>query len=351
MQQEKTNDNNYNIIYNWMLKLGLKTTEVLVYALLYSFTAHHGGFTGSPEYIGAELNLGRSAVYAAFRSLKGRGLIVCSEVLRPGIRGTAVKRNAYTAVTPDNVSPKNGQGLSENRTKSVHDPDINNNKTKINTNRADIYSSSTRGVNDGEGVSKADPNKLNEALEGEKPEKGCAEKRSAGFGGENSGAKRGNRRQGPREKQFSAEFDSIWARYPRKQGKSAARRAYIAARFDGVEKASVERGLDAYLARLEREVSEARYVKQGGNWFIGRCWDDADSTCPGGVKNERGEKPRGRGSGGSITELVDCYTAEGVVKLERTRRNTRALSYEQNVYSKEFLESIGVDFGEGVYGD
>lgn len=73
---------------------------------------------------------------------------------------------------------------------------------------------------------------------------------------------------------YEQEFDEVWQLYPRKQGKENAKKAYIKARKQGVEKEEIVKGLNQYIAYINRNNTEQRYIKQGSTWFNQKCWSD-----------------------------------------------------------------------------
>ena len=75
-------------------------------------------------------------------------------------------------------------------------------------------------------------------------------------------------------KMVKAEFDDLWSRYPRKQGKKDALRHYTTARKCGVSYETVSNGLDAYNAYIKRNGIENGYTKYGSSWFCEWSWDD-----------------------------------------------------------------------------
>ena len=78
---------------------------------------------------------------------------------------------------------------------------------------------------------------------------------------------------------YEQEFDEVWQLYPRKQGKENAKKAYIKARKQGVEKEEIVKGLNQYIAYINRNNTEQRYIKQGSTWFNQKCWgDDYDNN-------------------------------------------------------------------------
>ena len=74
--------------------------------------------------------------------------------------------------------------------------------------------------------------------------------------------------------QYISEFDALWALYPRKQGKSAALKAYEKARKKGVDFDTVKQGIESYSQYVKDNNIEQRYIKQGSTWFNGECWND-----------------------------------------------------------------------------
>ena len=72
--------------------------------------------------------------------------------------------------------------------------------------------------------------------------------------------------------QFEQEFESLWALYPRKEGKKKALAAYERARRRGVTFEEVESGVQRY-AEIGGQ-REMRYIKNGATWFTGECWND-----------------------------------------------------------------------------
>ena len=73
---------------------------------------------------------------------------------------------------------------------------------------------------------------------------------------------------------YEAEFERLWERYPRKQGKKDALRHYTTARKNGVDFETISQGLDNYLEHIRICKTEQRYIKQGSTWFCQRSWDD-----------------------------------------------------------------------------
>ena len=72
----------------------------------------------------------------------------------------------------------------------------------------------------------------------------------------------------------TSEFNTLWLKYPRKQGKPNALSAYIKARKSGTTFEEVSAGLDRYNNYIRAENIEQRYIKMGSTWFNGQCWND-----------------------------------------------------------------------------
>ena len=73
---------------------------------------------------------------------------------------------------------------------------------------------------------------------------------------------------------YVTEFDQLWERYPRKQGKPVALKAYIKARQTGTSYGDVFIGISNYNAYIKANNIEQRYIKQGATWFNQQCWND-----------------------------------------------------------------------------
>lgn len=86
-------------IYDWMLKLDLTQSEMLVYALIYQFSRPGSDttFFGSLTFIQNSLNKDRKTVISALETLEKRGLIRKAETLR---MTNGVERARYAVVLP-----------------------------------------------------------------------------------------------------------------------------------------------------------------------------------------------------------------------------------------------------------
>ncbi len=73
---------NYICIQGWMItELGLKNSELMIYALIYGFSQDgHGRFRGKLAYLMEWTQASKQTVFNAINSLIGRGLIVKEEI-------------------------------------------------------------------------------------------------------------------------------------------------------------------------------------------------------------------------------------------------------------------------------
>lgn len=81
---------------------------------------------------------------------------------------------------------------------------------------------------------------------------------------------------------YESEFEEIWTKYPKKNGKQNALRDYIKARKNGVERETIESGLDAYIEECNRLSREKQFIADGSTWFHQSRWE-WDYTAQGAV--------------------------------------------------------------------
>lgn len=75
-------------------------------------------------------------------------------------------------------------------------------------------------------------------------------------------------------KEIENDFEEVWKAYPKKQGKEAAKKAYIKARKAGTSNLEIVAGLTRYKLFLQANKTEERYIKHGSTWFNQKCWED-----------------------------------------------------------------------------
>ncbi len=316
-----------------MPKLGLHGTVRDVYAVICVFTEHGHTWRGSCAAVAELIGSTRENVNKAIAALMKRGLITCVRNERNGR-----DLPEYSALIPEPRCDKTSQEVCQNVTGGVTDyhrgcdgsshNNINNNK---DNNKVINIIPSSGGLT--ESVSEANTVKENgEASsicsESEKRRDKAAKARPQKNRADNSA--------------FEAEFDALWELYPRKQGRAEALAAYIRARRSGTAEETVRGGIEAYKRDIAARGTEPRFIKQGGNWFAGRCWDDEPnpSTAESGMENAREKNARGNGR----AYYPPAYAA-------RRYGIPRALNYPQHIYTKEELTAMGISLGEELYED
>lgn len=285
---------NFISIQGWMItELGLKNSELLIYALIYGFSQDaRSAFTGSLSYLQEWTQASKQTVITALQSLAKRGLIARIET---NIGGT--KSIGYYAKPRQELS----ESLAEPDPEPDGGPKIGLNSPKIGPNRS-------KNLTDP--VKKLDPINIDINID----TSNILHTPSSGDDGERSDEKK-KEKLGTAD--YKAEFEDVWKQYPRKQGKKEAEIAYIAARREGTSREQIAAGIEAYKQHIDESQIPMRYVMQGGNWFEGRRWED-DKNPPG---------------------------------REKERPNIRALNYPQTNYTADELKKLGIDLGEDLYED
>lgn len=209
----KVEDNNYYQISGWMLnQLGLKGTNLLVYAIVYGFSQDgEGEYNGSLQYLAEFTGASRRTVINALKELTDKGYLLKEERKVNG-----VKFNAYKSAR----GVQNLHGGSEN---------------------------SARGVVQflhGGGAISAPNNKYN------------------------------NKELNNKDNNMIIEFDTLWEMYPKKQGKQKAKSCYLSARKKGTSYEDVKDGIERYRYYIDYKKIDPQYIKQGSTFFSQQAWED-----------------------------------------------------------------------------
>lgn len=106
---EKTSslrDNNYYTVQGWMInKLGLKGTELQLYAIIYGFSQTDGQvFSGAAQYLADWTNISRRNVMERLRSLTEKGFIVKEDVITNGVKMCKYRCRPLEALGHDETS-------------------------------------------------------------------------------------------------------------------------------------------------------------------------------------------------------------------------------------------------------
>lgn len=75
-------------------------------------------------------------------------------------------------------------------------------------------------------------------------------------------------------KELENEFEMLWNRYPKKEGKKQAKKAFLKARKENVSLEKINSGLNDYINYIQAQSVEPQYIKHGSTWFNGECWND-----------------------------------------------------------------------------
>lgn len=114
--------------------------------------------------------------------------------------------------------------------------------------------------------------------------------------------------------EYQKEFDTLWAMYPKKEGKKIALSSYIKARkVMKYTYETIKLGLERYIRHLEDTNEDYKYIKLGKTWFTSECWND-DYTPPTNLKrkptlNDYLKQKHGGGNNESVRDrkIVDLY--------------------------------------------
>jgi len=211
---------NYIHIAGWMAtELGLKGNELLVYAIIYGFSQTKGQvFNGSLQYLADWTNSTKQGVLKNLKSLVEKGLIEKKETIFNGVKSCEYYSTKFNGIKQSLIG-----GIKQSLTGGIKQS-LTNNIEIDNIDRDNID--------------------LRKNIKKEK------------------------------DSLLIEEFDSIWSRYPRHEGKQNALKSYIKARHEGVDMVTIKDAVESYRRMCESERREKRYIKQGSTWFNQRSWED-----------------------------------------------------------------------------
>lgn len=66
---------------------------------------------------------------------------------------------------------------------------------------------------------------------------------------------------------YTSDFDEWWLAVPKKEGKPAAKKAYLARREEGVTREVLLQGITAYANKCRVEKTESKYIKHPQGWL------------------------------------------------------------------------------------
>ena len=92
--------NTYFKIEDWMVqKLDLRTSELLIYALIYAFSKKDNWYDGSIEYLCDRVGVSVATAKRLLNNLKNKGLLECKKSVRNG--SNALKYKAISRYQND----------------------------------------------------------------------------------------------------------------------------------------------------------------------------------------------------------------------------------------------------------
>lgn len=77
---------------------------------------------------------------------------------------------------------------------------------------------------------------------------------------------------------ISDDFEKVWALYPKKAGKTNAKKAFTKAIKDGVSVELIKSKIEEYNQQIEFKKTDRQYVKNGSTWFNQKAWEDEYET-------------------------------------------------------------------------
>lgn len=237
--ESKVKPENFVTLSGFMITdLQLKGNELIVYAIIYGFSQAEGtAFKGSLQYLADWTNSTKQGVIKNLKSLMQKGLIDRRAALINGRSGFEYFVTGKQSLTLNKVYPTVKQSLPDQSTKfnaTVKQSLPNNIDNNTDNNIADNIDTS--------------------ASESDAPKKASL-------------------------KEIENDFEEVWKLYPKKQGKEAAKKAYIKARKSGVSNVDITIGLLKYIDFIKANNIANRYIKHGSTWFYQQCWQDEYSSC------------------------------------------------------------------------
>ena len=77
---------------------------------------------------------------------------------------------------------------------------------------------------------------------------------------------------------ISDDFEKVWALYPKKAGKTNAKKAFIKAIKDGVSVELIKSKIEEYNQQIAFKKTDRQYIKNGSTWFNQKAWEDEYET-------------------------------------------------------------------------
>ena len=104
-------------VYDWMLDLPIHGSEILLYAIIHSFSSSAGSFTGSQQYLARRAKLTRQSVNSILRQLEEKQLVLKTDYMKDNVKYCVYRVNAQ-------FLPKEGMSESDHPCKETGQGDV-----------------------------------------------------------------------------------------------------------------------------------------------------------------------------------------------------------------------------------
>lgn len=141
----------------------------------------------------------------------------------------------------------------------------------------------------------------------------------------NTDTKEINKKNTIKTAELEQEFEQLWKLYPRKEGKTDAKKHYIKARKAKTLYETVEKGLYRYKEYLEQQGTESQYIPHGSSWFCQERWND-EYVCAATIKKHN-------------ISLMDMYRRDFGGNDNESKRNTSIFNSNENGVSEYIPQS------------
>lgn len=228
----KIKANNYTTIQGWMrTELGLKGTDLIIYAIIYGFSqTEKQWFTGSRQYLADWTGCSVRTVQSTLDRMTAEGFLH----KRKGRRNGTNFCDYQTAFKSEKISLSESENISLSKVQNLHHRECKNctiesaefahhNNIYINKHNKDIYNE--------------------------------------------------------RPSDLSQEFGELWGIYPKRTAKKRAETEYIKARENGADFDVIKNGIEAYIQELKKNRTETKYIKSMANFLKYEAWLDEYETA------------------------------------------------------------------------
>jgi hypothetical protein len=127
-----------------------------------------------------------------------------------------------------------------------------------------------------------------------------------------------------KKEELEEEFEILWKLYPRKEGKTDAKKHYLKARKNKTSYETVKNGLYRYKEYLDNQGTESQFIPMGSSWFCQERWNDEYTIAP--TKNRK-------------MSLMDMYRRDFGGNNNEPARNASVFDHDENCISEHISQS------------